>query len=77
MSLRPGNSTCVTDMDSVRVPRKLGRVSRSVRVVTDVPDLVFSQSKVPLASWVTLGRENEVKAASSGSKTATIESAMA
>ena len=33
MFLRPGNSTCVTDIGrSVRVSRKLGRVGRSVRV---------------------------------------------
>ena len=38
---------------------------------------LFSRSKVPLASWVTLGRENEVKAASSREKSATIETAMA
>ena len=29
-----------------------------------VTDEVFSQSKVPLASWVTLGREIDMKAAS-------------
>ena len=42
-----------------------------------VTEPLFSQSKVPLASWVTLGREKEVKAASSREKTATIGSAMA
>ena len=42
-----------------------------------VTDPGFAQSKAPLASWVTLGRENEVKVASSREKTATIGSAMA
>ena len=42
-----------------------------------VTDQVFSQSKAPLASWVTLGREIDMKAASFRSKASRIEQSVA
>ena len=46
--------------------------------VTDYyTDRAFSDSKVPLASWVTLGRQIEAKAASDRTKASPIASAVA
>ena len=42
-----------------------------------ITDLVFSQTKVPLASWVTLGRQIDMKAASFRSKASRIKQSMA
>ena len=53
------------------------RVGRGRVGTGSVTDPAFSQSKVPLASWVTLGRQIEVKAASDRMKASPIASAVA
>ena len=45
--------------------------------VGSVADLVFSQSKVPLVSWVTLGGQIDMKATEARSKPGRTEQSMA